>query len=186
MKIIITESQLGKLINESISDFSYFETSQGSKYIRNSKGQLRRWKSYHSDTGGEDMGLHGWSNFSIFVDPKFRYEANSLQYLIGNGYRTAMAKNKDGKIVIMLLDGGNWRPAKWNDAYPAYVKQNPDYDNRTLMFEYTKEPTIGYNVVDFDLKPNSTKIDGYHFGSVVSRVEDSIPDDVKSLFFKNK
>ena len=68
-------------VEDLIKDITYFETSQGSKYIRLSDGRLRRWKSNHANTGGEDMGLHGWQQNSIFVDPKWDKEANSVQFI---------------------------------------------------------------------------------------------------------
>jgi len=46
-------------INENVNlkDFTYFETGQGSKYIRkNSTSQLRRIKSLHANTGGDGVG----------------------------------------------------------------------------------------------------------------------------------
>lgn len=173
-------------IDDIIKKFSYFETAQGSKYIRNEKGQLRRWKSKHANTGGEDMGLHAWSSQSIFVPQNFAHEANSLQHLIGKGFKTAIAKNKDGKLVILIADKGKWRPATWSDAYPNYVKSNPAKKDKTIMFEYSKEPKMGYSVVDFDLKPNTTEIKGYHFGSPVSKISGQIPKEEVKLFFPSK
>jgi hypothetical protein len=174
---------MGNNIDDVIKKFSYFETAQGSKYIRNEQGQLRRWKSNHANTGGEDMGLHGWSAQSVFVPQIYSNQANSLQHLIGKGYKTALSKNSDGKMIIMVVDNGKWRPATWNDAYPVYVKSNPQYKDKVLGFEYSKEPKMGYSVVDFDLKPNSTEIRSYHFGSPVSKIESQIPKDEVTRFF---
>jgi hypothetical protein len=170
-------------LDDILKKFSYFETAQGSKYIRNDKGQLRRWKSVHANTGGEDMGLHGWSSQSIFVPKNYENEANSLQHLIGKGFKTAMSKNKDGKLVIMVADKGKWRPATWSDAYPNYVKSNPSFKDKVIGFEYSKEPKMGYSVVDFDLKPSSTEIKSYHFGSPVSKIETQIPKEEIKRFF---
>jgi hypothetical protein len=177
---------MGNNIDDVIKKFSYFETAQGSKYIRNEQGQLRRWKSNHANTGGEDMGLHGWSAQSVFVPQTYSNQANSLQHLIGKGYKTALSKNSDGKMIIMVVDNGKWRPATWNDAYPVYVKSNPQYKDKVLGFEYSKEPKMGYSVVDFDLKPNSTEIRSYHFGSPVSKIESQIPKDEVTRFFPSQ
>ena len=94
------QSMMG-IISEDINfdEITFFKTSQGSKYIRMPDGRLRRWKSNHSNTGGEDMGLHGWSSMSVFVDPKYDKEANAPQFLIGKGYKIGLSKTNDGKIV---------------------------------------------------------------------------------------
>lgn len=172
-------------VDDLIKDITYFETSQGSKYIRLSDGRIRRWKSNHANTGGEDMGLHSWHQNSIFVVPKYQKEANSIQ-LIQNYYNLkdlGLSKNKDGKMVLMLYKNNVWKPATWSDAAPKYVKENPESANKIISWEYKKEPTIGYHVVDFDLE--NGRIKSYHFGSEVSKVEQKgkLSDDIKKLFF---
>ena len=99
------KSMMG-VINENINfdDITFFKTSQGSKYIRMSDGRLRRWKSHHSNTGGEDKGLHGWSDMSIFVDPIYDKEANSPQFLIGKGFKIGLSKTQNGKMVVVVFD----------------------------------------------------------------------------------
>ena len=183
MNILITESQY-KLISENINfdDISFFKTAQGSKYIRMSDGRLRRHKSYHTNTGGEDQGLHSWSNMSIFVEPQYDKEANSIQFLIGNGYKNkiALSKTKDGKIVVVIYNNNDWRIATWNDSYPEFVKRNDQYKDKPLVFPYVKEPTVGYNVVDFTITNNQLK--NYHFGSEVSEIGEFTDED-KKLFF---
>jgi hypothetical protein len=172
------------IISEDINfdDITFFKTAQGSKYIRMSDGRLRRYKSYHSNTGGEDQGLHDWSDLSIFVSPEYSKEANSVQFLVGNGFKNkiALSKTKDGKIVVVVYDNNDWRPATWGDAYPGYVKMNTQYKNKPLAFPYVKEPTQGYNVVDF--KMNNGQLKSYHFGSEVSEVGEFTDED-KKLFF---
>ena len=108
MKIIITESQY-KLITEDINfdDITFFKTSQGIKYIRMSDGRLRRYKSYHSNTGGEDQGLHDWSDMSIFVGPEHDKEANSPQFLLGKGFKIGLSKTKSGDMVNEYTSGVN-------------------------------------------------------------------------------
>ena len=170
------------VINENINldDITFFKTSQGSKYIRMSDGRLRRWKSHHSNTGGEDKGLHGWSDMSIFVDPIYDKEANSPQFLIGKGFKIGLSKTQNGKMVVVVFDNGNWRPATWKDAYPGFIKINPENENKPLAWEYIKEPKVGYNVVDFNVK--NDKLKSYHFGSEVSEVSEFTDED-KKLFF---
>ena len=51
-------SSKGKLVSPSLSPIStYFETSQGSKYLLSDAGETKRWKSAHANTGGEDAGI---------------------------------------------------------------------------------------------------------------------------------
>ena len=174
---------LNDILSESINfnDVTFFKTSQGSKYIRMSDGRLRRYKSYHLNTGGEDQGLHAWSNYSIFVDPQYDKEANSVQFLVGNGYKNkiGLSKTKDGKIVIVIYDN-DWRPATWGDSYKGFVKTHPENANKPLAFPYVKEPIVGYHVVDFTI--DNGQLQNYHFGSEVSEISDFTDED-KKLFF---
>lgn len=167
-----------------LDNITFFKTEAGSKYVRLPDGRLRRWKSYHSNTGGEDMGLQSWSTQSIFVEPTYEFEANSLQYLIGRGNKVALSKDAEGKMFPMISDNNSWRPAKWKDAYTGFSKQNPDIADKVLFWKYIKEPTVGYHVVDFDLKggERGTEIARYHFGSKVSEVSEFTDED-KKLFF---
>ena len=154
--------------NINFDDITFFKTAQGSKYIRMSDGRMRRYKSYHANTGGEDEGLHSWSDMSIFVSPEYDKVANSPQFLIGNGLKIGLSKTKNGGMVVVVFDNGNWRPATWSDAYPNYVKDNPEYGDKVLAWHYVKEPKVGYNVVDFTMRDGQLK--GYHFGSEVSEI----------------
>jgi hypothetical protein len=175
-------------VEDLIRDITFFETAQGSKYIRTSDGRIRRWKSVHANTGGEDKGLHEWNQQSMFVSPDYEKEANSIQFLIGNGQKNlALSKNADGKIVVMVTKDNQWRPGTWLDAYPNFFKLNPNYQNKILAWEYKKEPTLGYHVVDFNLKENGT-IKSYHFGSPVAKIlsgEEMSKED-KKIFFPSK
>jgi hypothetical protein len=167
-----------------MDSFTYFETSKGSKYIINDKGQLRRWKSYHENTSGEDMGLHSWSDLSFFVDPSYYSSVSSFEQLNTNkGYKVAISKDAEGKMFYMIFDNNQWRPAKWEDAFPTYVKNNPELKNKVLSWRYVREPKIGYNVVDVSFKKQgSTQLSSFHIGNTVSRIEDRIPDDERNLF----
>ena len=130
------------------------------------------------------MGLQSLSTQSLFVEPTYENEANSLQYLIGKGNKVALSKDAEGKMFPMIADNNSWRPAKWKDAYTVFSKQNPDIADKVLFWRYVKEPTVGYHVVDFDLKggERGTEIARYHFGSKVSEVSEFTDED-KELFF---
>ena len=170
-----------KLLREfAEKDMIYFETAQGSKYIRTPEGKTKRWKSSHANTGGEDMGLHEWYENSIFVDPKYEYEANSPLHLNDKGITYTLTDSSNGGKVIMVLDNGKWRPGTWSDAYPTFIKFNPDKKDKILGFKYTNKPTMGYNIVEFELKPNKV-IKRYHFGSPVSFVR-MMKEEDKELF----
>jgi len=166
--------------NVDLKDFTYFETSQGSKYVRkNSTSQLRRIKSYHANTGGKDAGLHGWKQQSMFIDPKFEKEANSVQFLMGKGFKKiAVSKTQDGKIVLLIPKDNKWVPATWGDAYPNFTKNKPEYQTKPLAWEYSKEPTMGYHVVDFEID-SSRIIKDWHFGSPVSKIGPLSDEDAK-------
>jgi len=166
--------------NFNINDITFFKTSQGSKYVRMPDGRLRRWKSYHQNTAGEDKGLHEWSDMSVFVDPKYGNEASSIEFLMDRGFKVSISKSKNGKMVLLVSDNGQWRVATWNDAYPKYVQENPNLDNKPLGWEYVKEPKIGYHVVDFSFK--NGRLGSYHFGSEVSEIGE-FSDEDKKLFF---
>jgi hypothetical protein len=175
-------------IDNLIKDITFFKTAQGSKYIRLSDGRIRRWKSSHANTGGEDMGLHDWNQQSIFVDPQYEKEANSIQFLIGQGKKNlALSKTQDGKMVVLIYKDNEWKPATWGDAYPKFTNINPKTKDKVLSWEYKKEPVNGYHVVDFNLN-NNRIIKSYHFGSPVSEVKTKgqmDPEDIK-LFFPSK
>ena len=134
------------------------------------------------------MGLHEWNQQSIFVDPKFDKEANSIQFLIGNGNKNlALSKNKDGKMIVLIYKDGDWVPATWGDAYPAFTKINPDSKDKILGWDFVKEPIKDYHVIDFNLDKDR-KIKSYHFGSPVSEIlpkGQMEPEDIK-LFFPSK
>lgn len=169
--------------NIDFDSISFFKTDQGSKYIRLPDGRLRRWKSYHSNTDGEDKGLHSWSTQSFFVDPQFYHEAYSINDLYEKGFKIAISKDAEGKMFPMIVDSNNWRPATWKDAYPTFVKQKPEISDKVLTWKYIKEPKINYYVIDFDFKEGQgTILKNFHFGSQVSEVGKLSYED-KKLFF---
>ena len=173
------------LLTEEIDfdNITFFKTSQGSKYIRLSDGRLKRWKSYHQNTAGEDMGLHSWSDFSFFVDPKFYDSVSAFEQLSTNkGYKVALTKDKAGKLAYLIFDSGNWRPAKWEDAFPKYVENNPGLKGNVLTWEYSKEPQIGFHTVDGNFKNKSSQLSSFHIGNPVSEIS-NLTDEDKKLFF---
>lgn len=176
-----------KFLLKEEESFTYFETSKGSKYIINKNNQLRRWKSHHQNTGGEDMGLHSWSDFAMFIEPSFYDSASAFEQLSTNkGFKVGISKDAEGKMFYMIFDDGEWRPAKWKDAYPKYVADKPDLENKVLSWKYTKTPTLGFHVIDVNFKSNnSTQLSSFHIANTVSRIEETIPDEEKKLFFKS-
>ena len=83
-------------------------------------------------------------------------------------------------MVLLIVKDGKWTPATWNDAYPAFVKSNPEYKTKPLAWKYSKEPTIGHHVVDFDIDSNRI-VNNWHLGSPVSKIN-SLSDEDAKLF----
>lgn len=159
---------------------AYFETGQGSKYLITDKGETKRWKSVHVNTGDDDKGMKDWYQKSIFVDPKFEYQANSIQFLVDKGFRCGI-NVKGVKATTYVVEDYKWRIANMMDAYP---KSNID---KPLFFECTDKLTMGYNVVEYNLNPDNFSIKNYHFDSPVTNIisADKITDN-ELKYFKNK
>jgi hypothetical protein len=159
---------------------TYFETGQGSKYLLTDKGETKRFKSAHANTGGEDQGLKEWFQKSFFVDPKFEYEANSIQFLIDKGFKNIGLSKKDNKITIYILKDNKWVIGNWTDAYPNAKKEKP------LIFEYIETPKIGFNVAECIFKEDKFSIKNYHFGSEITKILPIDKVDEKTInLFKN-
>lgn len=158
----------------------YFETSQGSKYLRSDIGETKRWKIEHKNAW--DSGLKNWYSKSIFVPETQEQIANAAQFLIEKNYKIALSKTKEGKNIFMIYDN-KWRPATYMDAYPKYSSLNPNISKKLLIFDSINEPKIGYNIVEYDINPNGT-IKSYHFGSPVSIIKNfqDIDDNTLKLF----
>jgi hypothetical protein len=158
---------------------TYFETAQGSKYLRTENGETKRWKSEHSNS--YDSGKKEWFTNSIFVPESQEKFANAGQFLFGRGFKVALA-NANNKKVFVIFDSG-WRPARWRDAYPKHAQRNPQLADQILGFDYVKEPKMGYNVVEFDFKQNGT-LEKFHFGSPVSKISKfvDLDDQTFNLF----
>jgi hypothetical protein len=153
------------------SDLAYaFITGQGSRYIMDKKGRTRRIKSFHSNTGSEDTGLHEWNDVAIFTQSKDELASNAGQFLIGHGLRMSL-KFANSVATFMILDPrtNQWRDATWGDAYPAYIKSNPAAAQKILAFQYIRYPAMGWNILEIDFRPDKS-LKGVHFGSPVSKV----------------
>lgn len=147
-----------------------FATAQGSIYIMTEKGLTRRNKSVHMNTGGSDSGVHGWNQHAIFVQPQYEAVGNAALYLNNRGFKyTASVGN--GKFTYFILDPqlNQWRPATWNDAFPKAVQSGLATAGQLIDFPYVKEPTVGYNILEFNAVGGQIK--GVHFGSPVSNVK---------------
>jgi hypothetical protein len=120
----------------------------------------------------------------MFIDPKFEKEANSVQFLMGKGFKKiAVSKTQDNKIVLLIPKDNKWIPATWGDAYPNFTKNKPEYKTKPLAWEYSKEPTMGYHVVDFEID-SSRIIKDWHFGSPVSKIGPLSDEDAKLFKLK--
>lgn len=182
-----TIQTVGKEIKNIIPRLTYFETAQGSKYIRTPEGQLRRWKSHHINTGGSDMGLHKWSEQSMFVSPKYEREGNIIYRLMDDpsllkGRKLAFTKDSSGKIGVLISEKNGWKPLTYGESAPNFVKANPHMKDKVVAFEYSKEPKEGLSVIDFSTEPSSTIIKSFHYGSPVTKIGKLEGDNVK-LFF---
>jgi len=173
---------LSKQIQELIPKLTYFETAQGSKYIRTPEGQLRRWKSYHNNTQGADMGLQSWIDQSIFVSSKYEREGNIIYRMIDDGRKLAFQKDATGKIGVLVLDNNSWKPLTYGESAPNFVRANPNMKDKIVSFEYSKEPKVGFAVIDFTTKPSSTVLKSFHYGSPVTKIGKLEGDNIK-LFF---
>lgn len=157
----------------------YFETEQGSKYLMTDKGETKRWKSVHSNTGEDDKGLKEWYQKSFFVDPKYQYEANSIQFLIDKGFKCGL-NIKNNKCVIYIVVNNKWKIANMKDAYS---KSNINND---ITFDVVFKPTIGYNACEYIFNDDNFSIKKYHFGSEVTKILpiDKITDNELKYFRK--
>jgi hypothetical protein len=162
---------------------TYFETSQGSKYVLSANNESKRLKSFHANTGGDDQGLKDWFPNCVFVPEAFQYEANCVQFLapkIG-GTNNMFLSTKNGKAAFYKKGQNGFEVLTWDDAYP---KSNRG--TKPLMFEYTETPTKGYHALEYKLNTNHS-IASWHFGSDVSVVKDFAdltPDEIQSFHSK--
>lgn len=153
-------------------DIKYaFTTAQGSRYIMTHDGKSRRIKSLHANTGEEDQGLHDWNDLMIFTDPSDKQSAGAGQYLIGRKFRVSInLQNNKGVFYVLDKSTNQWREGTFSDAYPTFVKLNPNQGNNPLHFTYVPYPVKGWDALEFKFRPDKT-IKGVHFGSPVSQID---------------
>jgi hypothetical protein len=160
----------GKLVSPSLSPIStYFETSQGSKYLLSDAGETKRWKSAHANTGGEDAGLKSWYPKSMFVPQEDQDSVMAYEHLLNKGYKISLSKTQNGKQVWIIYKEGKWIPATYSDAYPTYSRMNPDKADKPLAFSSSPTPTMGAMTVEYKQDPNGL-VRSFHPGSPVSKI----------------
>jgi hypothetical protein len=160
----------GKLVSPSLSPIStYFETSQGSKYLLSDAGETKRWKSAHANTGGEDSGLKSWYPKSMFVPQEDQDSVMAYEHLLNKGYKISLSKTQNGKQVWIIYKEGKWIPATYSDAYPTYSRMNPDKADKPLAFSSSPTPTMGAMTVEYKQDPNGL-VRSFHPGSPVSKI----------------
>jgi hypothetical protein len=170
-----------KLVSPSLSPIiTYFETAQGSKYLLTDKGETKRWKSSHANTGGEDQGLKSWYPNSMFVPEADLDAMMAYEHLLDKGYKISMSGAGGGKKVWVILRDGKWEPATYGDAFKAYSKLNPEKAAKPLAFTPSSKPVIGYMAVEYKQEPNGL-IRSFHPGSPVSKVLPIDAADPKDL-----
>jgi hypothetical protein len=180
----IFESTTSKnLVSPSLSPITtYFETAQGSKYLLSQKGETKRWKSSHANTGGEDQGLKSWYPNSMFVPEDSLDAMMAYEHLLDKGYRISLSKTQNGKQVWIILKDGAWTPALYSDAFPTYSRLNPDKASKPLAFTSYSTPSLGMMAVEYKQEPNGL-IRSFHPGSPVSKVIPIDQADPKDLSY---
>lgn len=168
----------------------FFKTNQGSMYILTEKGESRRIKSVHANTGGEDAGLHGWNQKCVFVPPEDSIKGNSMQYLRNNYDGPVMLSVlKPNTLTFLMIKNNQWSPVLFKDAYTKSAT-DPKFQSKSeepMEFKYVKEPTMGFSVCEWNEKGNRL-VSGYHFGSPVSEIKDinDVDPQILSQFSDNK
>jgi hypothetical protein len=98
------ESTSKQLVSPSYSPITtYFETAQGSKYLLSDRGETKRWKSAHANTGGEDSGLKEWYPNSMFVPQEDQDQMMAYEHLLDKGYKVSISKTQNGKQQPMAM-----------------------------------------------------------------------------------
>ena len=159
---------------------TYFETAQGSKYLLTDKGETKRWKSAHANTGGEDQGLKSWFPNSMFVPESEVDTMLAYEHLLDKGFKISISGAGGGKKVWVVLKDGKWEPATYGMAYPTFSRLNPDKADKPLVFTPSDKPIIGYMAVEYKQEPNGL-IRSFHPGSPVSKVIPIDSADPKDL-----
>ena len=173
------------LVSPTLSPITtYFETSQGSKYLLTDKGETKRWKSFHSYTGGEDVGLKEWFPNSMFVPLEDQDKMMAYEHLQDKGYKISIEKTQDGRSVWVILKDGRWTPAVYSDAFSVYSRLYPDKASKPLVFSFSSTPKVGTMAVEYKKEPDG-RIRSFHPGSPVSKVLPIDQADPKDLAYFN-
>lgn len=174
-----------KLVSPSLSPITtYFETSQGSKYLLSQSGETKRWKSSHSNTGGEDSGLKEWYSKSMFVPESDLDAMMAYEHLLDKGYKISLSKTQQGKSVWVIYKDSKWVPATYADAFVNFVKLDPKSAAKPLDFSSSDKPRLGYMAVEYKQDPSGL-IKSFHPGSPVSKVVPIDQADPKDLQYFN-
>jgi len=175
------ESTAKRLVSPTLSPIiTYFETAQGSKYLLSEKGETKRWKSSHANTGGEDQGLKEWYPLSMFVPEESQDVMMAYEHLLDKGYKCSLSKTSNGKQVWVIYKEGQWVPALYSDAFPTYSRLNPEQASKPLAFTSYPTPAIGLMAIEYKQDPNGL-IRSFHPGSPVSKVTPIDQADPKDL-----
>lgn len=180
----IYKSSTGSIITH------YFETSQGSQYLFTEKGESKRWKSDHKNTGGEDMGVKKWYPHCVFVNPDDDVNGNSYLLLRGKFKLSVGLEVKDTEACFWVLseDKKSWRRATRKDSHPVWSVLNPEKSNMLLSFRVSKKPVIGWNTLEYKLE-NNFVVKNIHFGSPVSKIvemKNITQDQIKNFLTSKK
>jgi len=158
------------LVSPSYSPITtYFETAQGSKYLLSDRGETKRWKSAHANTGGEDSGLKGWYPNSMFVPQEDQDQMMAYEHLLDKGYKVSISKTTNGKQLWIIYKDNQWQAATYGDAFPTYSRLHPHKANQPLAFSSSSTPVLGWMAIEYKKEANGV-IRSFHPGSPVSKV----------------
>lgn len=161
-----------------------FKTGQGSEYLVTDDGMLLRNKSFHANTGGEDVGIQKWKGKVEFYDLSkavISTETHKLSFpdalsnlMDDKGWTIALSKGNKGERIALVADKGSWRPAIISDAMPNAVKARPEWTNVVIKADansWSVEPKIGWQPFDYNERANGT-LSSVHNGSPITEVYD--------------
>lgn len=146
---------------------SKFYTEQGSEYVITADGATQRIKSAHANTGGSDIGLHGWSDRAFFTKGQEGETFNMAGMLLKENGIPFTITSKNGKLQYLLYDGQQWRTALMSDVYPKAVQSG--MKDIPIVTDFSTTPEIGTHLLEVTTKNNM--ISGIHPGSAVSYIE---------------
>jgi hypothetical protein len=141
-------------------------TDQGSRYIIASDGMVLRYKSHHSNTGGEDMGMQSWSEHIEYYDPSANIGGTTFPQAVAKaiekGLTVAFSKTSDGKRALIIPENGRWRVAKISDIFKHVASVDAP-----IVSTFSTTPKLNWHPMDYDLRSNNS-VKRVHPGSPVS------------------